>query len=96
MSDELHHLADEQGELNDSVAGVVLAGRLRRDETVAYRGLEVRPVRDDGVVFAVFAPRDPDPVELLNARAVPTASALLDRLDGIADRQAPTVATEAD
>jgi len=96
MSDSLHHLTNEQGELNDLLAGLLLDGRLRRDDKVAYRGLELRPVRDDGVVFAVFAPGDPDPLELLNVRAIPTASALVDRLDTLAERQAPAAATEAD
>jgi hypothetical protein len=96
MTDTLHHLMDEQGALNNLVAGLLLDGRLRRDDKVAYRGLELRPVRDDGGVFAVFARGDPDPVDLLNVRAIPTASALVDRLDDLADRQAPAAATEAE
>jgi hypothetical protein len=98
MSDTLHHLTDETGDLNDSVAALVLGGRLRRDEAVAHRGLELQPVLDRSPVLGVFVPgeRVPDPVELVNAQAIPTASALVDRLDSLAERQAPTVATEAD
>lgn len=80
------YLVDRDGNINHTLASGLLSGAYRRGADLAHRDrLELVPDQDRSPVFLVYDGGGEEPVATINAGAVPTAEALVDRLDQLRD-----------
>ena len=84
------YLVNRDGEINHGVAGKLFGGTLTRDSDVCHRDrLTLVPVFDQSRTVFVYDSDRGTTVATLQLNAIPSAEALVDRLDAVRDELPP-------